>query len=48
MLTGGLDGGEVDGRAWSDSGRCRWMFALGLAQLLASFAGLGELAIAFW
>ena len=43
---GGAHGGEVDG----GRGRDRWLtllsLVLGLAQLLAAFAGLGEFAVA--
>ena len=44
---GGADGGEVEGGAWSDSGLTLLLFVFGLAFLFASFAGLGELAVAF-
>ena len=42
---GSADGGEVDGRVGSSS-RAGRRVVLGLAEQLAAFAGLGELAIA--
>jgi hypothetical protein len=42
---GGTDSGEVDGRVGDDGWTGRRV-VLGLAQQLAAFAGLGELAIA--
>ena len=43
---GGANGGEVDGGARRGDGGAR-LLVLGLAQLLAAFAGLGQFAVAF-
>ena len=43
---GGANGGEVDGGARRDSGLSLRLLVLGLPQLLAAFAGLGQFAVA--